>query len=138
MIAASLTFLGGAGSVTGSKFLIETTRARVLVDCGLFQGLKELRLRNWEPFPVDPASIDATVITHAHVDHVGYLPRLVRLGLTSDVYCTEGTADLAHRHQLPLLERLLVEQDGLQVVFYGTRRHQPYPSSLNMTPRAGA
>src|SRR5512140_3228327 len=77
-----LTFLGAAGTVTGSRFLRETDGARVLVDAGLFQGLKELRLRNWEPFPVAPATIDAIVSPHAHVDHVGYLPALVRDGYT--------------------------------------------------------
>jgi metallo-beta-lactamase family protein len=71
-----LTFLGAAGTVTGSKHLLDVDGYRILVDCGLFQGLKELRLRNWEPLPVDPASIDAVVLTHAHLDHCGYLPRL--------------------------------------------------------------
>lgn len=89
-----LSFLGGAGTVTGSRFLVEAPGARVLVDCGLFQGLKELRLRNWDPFPVDPASIDAVVLTHAHVDHTGYLPALGRDGFRGRAVCTEGTADL--------------------------------------------
>jgi metallo-beta-lactamase family protein len=90
-----LTFLGGAGTVTGSRFLVDTPRSSVLVDCGLFQGLKELRLRNWEDFPVDPAGIDAVVVTHAHVDHIGYLPRLRNLGFRGPVFCTPGTAELA-------------------------------------------
>ena len=90
-----LSFLGAAGTVTGSRFLIETSRSRVLVDCGLFQGLKDHRLRNWEPFPVAAASIDAVVLTHAHVDHVGYLPRLCVDGFRGPVLCTAGTADLA-------------------------------------------
>src|SRR5690606_7654572 len=72
--APTLRFLGGTGTVTGSRFLVDGPRARVLVDCGLFQGLKELRLRNWDPFPVDPRSIHAVVLTHAHLDHTGYLP----------------------------------------------------------------
>jgi metallo-beta-lactamase family protein len=75
-VVPMLSFLGAAGTVTGSRFLIDTPDARVLVDCGLFQGLKELRLRNWAPFPLDPASIDAVVVTHAHIDHIGYMPRL--------------------------------------------------------------
>lgn len=91
----TLTFLGGAGTVTGSKTLLETNRGRVLIDCGLFQGEKELRLRNWEPFPVDPASIDAVLITHAHLDHLGYLPLLARLGFAGPVFCTPGTEKLA-------------------------------------------
>ncbi|MEZ5378711.1 MAG: MBL fold metallo-hydrolase [Acidimicrobiales bacterium] len=90
-----LTFLGGAGTVTGSRFLIETPVSTVLVDCGLFQGLKDLRLRNWQPFPYDPKAIDAVVITHAHIDHIGYLPKLVQLGFRGKVYCTQATADLA-------------------------------------------
>jgi metallo-beta-lactamase family protein len=91
---ASLTFLGAAGTVTGSKHLLETGGRRVLIDCGLFQGLKELRLRNWEPFPVEPASLDAVVLTHAHLDHCGYLPRLVAAGYRGRVWCTAGTKDL--------------------------------------------
>jgi metallo-beta-lactamase family protein len=89
-----LTFWGAAGTVTGSRYLVETERARVLVDCGLFQGLKELRLRNREPFPVPPPSLDAVVLTHAHLDHSGYLPRLVREGFTGTVYCTRATREL--------------------------------------------
>jgi metallo-beta-lactamase family protein len=90
-----LTFLGGAGTVTGSRYLIDTPDARVLVDAGLFQGLKQLRLRNWEPFPVPPDSLDAIVLTHAHVDHLGYLPALVRDGFRGRVFATPGTIALA-------------------------------------------
>ncbi|MGY6502591.1 MAG: MBL fold metallo-hydrolase RNA specificity domain-containing protein [Acidimicrobiales bacterium] len=90
-----LTFLGAAGTVTGSRFLVDTPTARVLVDCGMFQGLKSLRLRNWAGFPVDPATIDAVVVTHAHVDHVGYLPALVRDGFRGRVVATPGTCQLA-------------------------------------------
>src|SRR5256714_12466813 len=91
---ASITFLGGAGTVTGSKYLVESTGARLLVDCGLFQGLKELRERNWQEPPFDPRSINAVLITHAHIDHTGYLPRLVQHGFHGPVYCSRGTADL--------------------------------------------
>ncbi len=91
----TLTFLGGAGTVTGSKTLIETSEGRVLVDCGLFQGKKQLRLQNWAEFPVEPSSIDAVLLTHAHIDHCGYLPRLVQHGFLGPVYCTPGTAKLA-------------------------------------------
>ena len=94
-VAPMLSFLGATGTVTGSRFLVETPDARVLVDAGLFQGMKELRLRNRAPFPLDPASIDAVVVTHAHVDHVGYLPRLCRDGFHGRVVCTESTARLA-------------------------------------------
>jgi metallo-beta-lactamase family protein len=91
---ATLSFWGGVGTVTGSKYLIETDRARVLVDCGVFQGLKELRERNWQEPPFDPRSLNAVLITHAHIDHSGYLPRLVRQGFNGPVYCSRGTADL--------------------------------------------
>lgn len=89
-----ITFLGATGTVTGSKYLVDSGSRRVLVDCGLFQGLKQLRLRNRETFPVDPASIDAVVLTHAHLDHSGYLPLLVREGFRGPVYCTPATRDL--------------------------------------------
>lgn len=90
-----LRFLGATCTVTGSRFLLETARARVLVDCGLYQGLKPLRLRNWSPFPVDPASIDAVALTHAHLDHCGYLPALSRQGFGGPVFATAGTQALA-------------------------------------------
>ena len=91
---ASIEFWGGVGTVTGSKYLVEAGKARVLVDCGMFQGLKELRERNWQEPPFDPHSIDAVLITHAHIDHTGYLPRLVQKGFRGPVYCSRGTADL--------------------------------------------
>ncbi|MFN3840406.1 MAG: MBL fold metallo-hydrolase RNA specificity domain-containing protein [Cyclobacteriaceae bacterium] len=87
-------FLGGAQSVTGSRYLVEAGNFRFLFDCGLFQGLKDLRLRNWEEFPVNPATIDCVVISHAHIDHTGYLPKLVKEGFHGPVYCTHPTADL--------------------------------------------
>ena len=94
-MSASLSFLGAAGTVTGSRFLVRAGGGTVLVDCGLFQGRKDLRLRNWEPLGVRADSIDAVVITHAHIDHVGYLPRLVRDGFRGPVYATPATSDLA-------------------------------------------
>jgi metallo-beta-lactamase family protein len=81
----SIEFWGGVGTVTGSKYLVQTNRARVLIDCGLFQGLKELRERNWQDPPFDPRSLNAVLITHAHIDHTGYLPRLVKASKFSKV-----------------------------------------------------
>ncbi len=90
-----LTFLGATQTVTGSKFLLETRERRILIDCGLFQGAKDLRLRNWEPPPVDPKSVDAMILTHAHIDHTGYLPRFVSQGYKGPIYATPATVDLA-------------------------------------------
>src|SRR5437867_335393 len=90
----TLSFWGAAGTVTGSKYLIETDHARVLIDCGLFQGLRELRDRNWQEPPFNAANVNAVIITHAHIDHTGYLPRFVNHGFRGPVYCSRGTADL--------------------------------------------
>lgn len=90
-----LTFLGATETVTGSRFLVEAAGTRLLVDCGLYQGVKELRLRNWEPFPVEPSSLDAVVLTHAHVDHCGYLPALAERGFRGPVLATPDTVALA-------------------------------------------
>ena len=90
-----LTFLGATQTVTGSKFLLETSDQRILVDCGLFQGSKELRLRNWDAPPVDPESVDGIILTHAHIDHTGYLPRFTRDGFDGPVYATPATVELA-------------------------------------------
>ncbi|GAA1467992.1 MBL fold metallo-hydrolase RNA specificity domain-containing protein [Microbacterium thalassium] len=94
-MTARLTFHGAVDTVTGSRYLIEAAGRRVLVDCGLFQGFKALRLRNREPFPVDPRTIDAVVITHAHLDHTGYLPALVKQGFAGEIHSTVGTAELS-------------------------------------------
>ncbi|AFM18287.1 putative exonuclease of the beta-lactamase fold involved in RNA processing [Mycolicibacterium chubuense NBB4] len=91
----TLRSLGAAGTVTGSKHLLESNGRRILVDCGLFQGVKNLRELNWEPLAVDPSGIDAVVVTHAHLDHTGYLPRLVRTGFRGPILCTEATAAVA-------------------------------------------
>ncbi|MEY4450146.1 MAG: hypothetical protein RLZZ304_521 [Actinomycetota bacterium] len=89
-----IQFLGAAGTVTGSRFLLEHDGVRVLVDCGMFQGLKELRLKNWNPLAVDPASIDAVVLTHAHLDHCGYLPKLVKDGFSGSIHATPYSCKL--------------------------------------------
>ena len=102
-------FFGGAGEVTGSKYLLQIDDFNLLIDCGLFQGRKQLRELNWDEFPIEPSAIDAVVLTHAHLDHTGYLPRLFRNGYSGDVYCTTATADLMN---LILMDsaRLQVEQ----------------------------
>jgi metallo-beta-lactamase family protein len=120
---AQLTFLGAARTVTGSKYLVEHNGSRVLVDCGLFQGLKELRARNWEPFAVGAASVNAVVLTHAHLDHVGYLPRLVAQGFNGRVFCTAGTMDLC-RLVLPDSARIQ-EEDARQANKHGYSKHDP-------------
>jgi metallo-beta-lactamase family protein len=122
-VSASLRFLGASGTVTGSRFLITTSHARVLVDCGLFQGRKALRMRNWEPFPVEPESLDAVLLTHAHVDHCGFLPALVRAGFRGRVFATRGTAELA-RIVLPDSGRLH-EEDASHANRGGYSKHAP-------------
>ena len=93
-MSGTLTFLGAAGTVTGAKFLLEPAGGRILMECGLFQGLRALRARNWMSFPVPAASVGAVLLSHAHVDHSGYLPRLAREGFRGPIYCSPGTADL--------------------------------------------
>lgn len=123
MSRLSLTFLGAAGTVTGSKHLLEVDGRRILVDCGLFQGLKELRLRNWEPLPIEPATIDAVILTHAHLDHSGYLPRLVAGGFRGRIFCTPGTKDLCSL-VLPDAARLQ-EEDAREANRHGYSKHTP-------------
>jgi metallo-beta-lactamase family protein len=120
---ATLTPLGGVGTVTGSRHLIETDTSRILLDCGLFQGLKELRERNWAPFPIEPSSLDAVVLTHAHLDHCGYLPRLVKEGFSGPVYVTYDTGKLMSV-VLPDSGRLLEEEAGY-ANRKGYSRHHP-------------
>jgi metallo-beta-lactamase family protein len=91
----TISFLGAAGTVTGSRFLLSFADTKVLVDAGMFQGLKELRLKNWDPFAIDPREIDAIVLTHAHLDHCGYIPKLVKDGFEGKINSTENTAKLA-------------------------------------------
>ncbi|MFC4785164.1 MBL fold metallo-hydrolase RNA specificity domain-containing protein [Nocardioides sp. MAHUQ-72] len=123
MTSPVLTFLGAAGTVTGSRFLLEHDGRRVLVDCGLYQGLKDLRQRNWETLPVDAASIDAVVVTHAHLDHCGYLPKLVRDGFGGRIVCTDDTAELA---SIVLRDSArLQEEDAAYANDVGYSRHHP-------------
>jgi metallo-beta-lactamase family protein len=118
-----ITFLGGVGTVTGSKFLFEAVGKRILIDCGLFQGFKPLRLRNWSPPPVEPARIDTVVLTHAHIDHSGYLPLLVKNGFAGRVLCTEATADLCGV-LLPDCGHLF-EREAEFANRYGFSKHKP-------------
>jgi metallo-beta-lactamase family protein len=120
---ATISFWGGVGTVTGSKYLVETNRAKILVDCGMFQGLKELRERNWQEPPFDPRSIDAVLITHAHIDHTGYLPRLAKQGFHGPVYCSRGTADLL-KILLPDAGRLQ-EEDADYKNRHNLTKHSP-------------
>lgn len=144
-----LTFLGATQTVTGSKYLITINSKKILVDCGLFQGYKELRLRNWQRLPIDPHDIDAVILTHAHIDHTGYLPLLVKSGFSGRIYCTQGTKDLCsillpdsghiqeedakfankynyskHKPALPLYTM----EDGIRALdqFYPIRFDEPY------------
>ncbi|GAB2188207.1 MBL fold metallo-hydrolase [Roseibium sp. LAB1] len=122
-MSVKLTFLGGVGTVTGSKYLLEKDGVRVLVDCGLFQGYKQLRLRNWAPLPVDPKTIDAVILTHAHLDHSGYLPLLVRNGFKGPVVCTRATRDLC-AVLLPD-SGFLQEKDAEFANRHGFSKHRP-------------
>ncbi|MCA9645325.1 MAG: MBL fold metallo-hydrolase [Myxococcales bacterium] len=118
-----LAFLGAAETVTGSKYHVETTEARLLVDCGLFQGIKRLRLRNWDPPPIQVPKLDAVLLTHAHIDHSGYLPRLHMMGYRGKVYCTPGTRDLL---QILLPDAgYLQEEEARHANLKGYSKHSP-------------
>lgn len=122
-MSAQLTFLGGVGTVTGSKYLLQLDGRRVLVDCGLFQGFKQLRLRNWAPLPIEPATIDTVVLTHAHIDHSGYLPLLLKNGFSGRILCTEATRDLC-AILLPDSGHLM-EREAEFANRHGFSRHRP-------------
>lgn len=120
---AKITFLGAVGAVTGSKYLVEAGGKRLLVDCGLFQGPKELRQKNWDKLPTDPASIDWIVLTHAHIDHTGYLPRIVRDGFRGAIYANAATHELC---QLLLADSAhLQEEDARYAAKKGYSKHDP-------------
>jgi metallo-beta-lactamase family protein len=118
-----ITFLGAAQTVTGSKYLINFSKKNILIDCGLFQGKKDLRLRNWAKFPFDPAAIDAVILTHAHIDHTGYIPLLVKNGFTGPIYCTYPTADLC-KILLPD-SGYLQEEEAVYANKHQTSKHHP-------------
>ena len=128
-------FLGATGTVTGSRFLLDIGDLRLLFDCGMFQGLKELRMRNWEEFPVNARSIDAVVISHAHIDHSGYLPKLVREGFKGPIYCTPPTADLL---ELMLLDAAkLQEEEASFAASKGYSKHEnPLPLYTTLDTQA--
>lgn len=118
-----ITFLGATGTVTGSKYLVESGGKKLLVDCGLFQGLKDLRQRNWNDLPIAPQDIDAVLLTHAHLDHSGYLPRLMKGGYTGPIYCSPGTFDLC-KILLPDSGHIQ-EEDADSANRHGYSKHQP-------------
>jgi len=122
-MSATITFLGGADTVTGSKYLVEHNGQRLLVDCGLFQGYKQLRLRNWHPLPVAAAQVDAVILTHAHLDHSGYLPLLVKEGYSGRIHGTSGTCDLC-RILLPDSGHIQ-EEDAFFANRHGFSKHSP-------------
>ena len=123
MAVTTLTFVGGAGSVTGSKYLLESGSTRILIDCGMFQGEKELRELNWSRFPIDPESIDCLLLTHAHLDHCGYLPRLVKQGFSGPIWATDGTIQLS---EIVLRDAAhLQEADARDAAKGGYSKHNP-------------
>jgi metallo-beta-lactamase family protein len=121
-----LTFLGGTGTVTGSKYQVAYGKHRLLVDCGLFQGLKQLRLKNWSPLPVDVRGLEAVLLTHAHLDHSGYIPRLVREGFSGTIYCTPATRDLC---RILLLDsaKIMEEEAGFARRHSFSKHKNPLP-----------
>jgi len=122
-MSVTITFLGGASTVTGSKYLVQHDGKRLLVDCGLFQGYKQLRLRNWAPLPVAPDQIHAVLLTHAHLDHSGYMPLLAKEGFTGHVYASRGTRDLC-RILWPDSGHIQ-EEDAAFANRHGFSRHTP-------------
>ncbi len=120
---AKITFLGAAGTVTGSKYLVEAEGKRLLVDCGLFEGSRELKQRNWDRLPIDPATIDWVLLTHAHIDHTGYLPRLACAGFRGPIYANPATRELCNL-LLPDSAHLQ-EEDARYAARKGYSRHKP-------------
>ncbi|MEI8055512.1 MAG: MBL fold metallo-hydrolase [bacterium] len=128
-----IQFLGATKTVTGSKYLLKTSDKKVLIDCGLFQGLKDLRLRNRYPLPIAPETIDAVILTHAHLDHTGYLPLLVKNGFRGKIYCTQITKEMC---KILLLDSgHLQEEDAARANRHGYSKHKP---ALPLYTRADA
>lgn len=132
---AKITFLGAAGTVTGSKYLIEAGGKKLLVDCGLFQGPNELTQRNWNPLPLDVAAIDWVVVTHAHIDHTGYLPKIVKAGYRGPIYCDAATRELG---QLLLLDSAHLQEEDAQYAAKKKYSSHANPLPLYSTPDAQA
>src|ERR1700733_9385330 len=130
-----ITFLGAAGTVTGSKYLIEAGGKRLLVDCGLFQGSRELQQRNWNNLPIDPASIDWVLLTHAHIDHSGYIPRLVKSGYRGPIYSNAATRELC---QLLLLDSAHLQEEDARYAAKKKYSSHANPLPLYSTPDAQA
>jgi len=122
-MAFEIQFLGGAGTVTGSKYLVTYNGKKVLIDCGLFQGLKSLRLKNWDEFPIDPSEISCIILTHAHIDHSGYIPRLIKNGFKGKIYSTEATKEVC-KILLPDCGYLL-EEEAAYLNKTGRTKHRP-------------
>ena len=123
MNAIELQFLGAAATVTGSKYLLTCNNKKILIDCGLFQGLKSLRLKNWDGFPVDASTIDSIILTHAHIDHSGYIPRLIKNGFRGKIYSTAATKDVC-KILLPDCGYLL-EEEAAYLNRIGKTKHSP-------------
>jgi metallo-beta-lactamase family protein len=132
-MGAHLTFLGAAQGVTGSRYVLECAGRRLLIDCGLYQE-RDLRARNWDPFPTPPATIDAVLLTHAHLDHCGLLPKLVREGFNGPIFCTAATAEIA---DIVLLDSANIQEEDAE---FKRRRHErenrtgPFPPASLYTP----
>jgi metallo-beta-lactamase family protein len=129
----TLSFHGAAGTVTGSKYLVDCNGKRILIDCGMFQGARELRERNWNPLPFDPRTVSAVVLTHAHIDHVGFLPRVVRLGFEGNVYATPPTCDIA---AITLADSAALQEED--AAFRNKRKATRHPVALPLFTAADA
>src|SRR5258707_14237121 len=124
---AKLTFLGAAGCVTGSKYLVEAAGKKLLVDCGLFQGTHELKDRNWKPLPIDPKTIDYSMLTHAHLDHTGWLPVLVKAGYRGPIFANPATIELT---EILLKDSAHLQEEETQHAQHNKSSQHPEPQAL--------